>query len=78
MADTASEVVVWEPVEVSTKPSLPRHLTKSTLDTGLASTAEKRVPSSVIDWCCSYDVAAMTEVSANSKGRHSLHVLGVF
>jgi len=31
------------------KPSLPRHLTRSALETGLARTAEKSVPSSVTD-----------------------------
>jgi hypothetical protein len=46
-------------------PSLPRHFKRSGLVTGLASTAEKSVPSSVTSWCCSYDVAAMTEASAH-------------
>jgi hypothetical protein len=42
-----------EPVELRTKPSLPKHLTMSVLVTGLASTAENKVPSSEIVGCCS-------------------------
>lgn len=36
-----------------TKPSLPKQRVRSSLETGLASTAEKTVPSSLMDWCCS-------------------------
>jgi hypothetical protein len=47
------------------KPSLTRQRVRSVLETGLARTAEKSVPSSGVAWYCSYDVAAMTRASAN-------------
>lgn len=51
----------WGECEESTKPNLARQRVRSSFDTGLARTAENRLPSSDNAWHCSYDVAAMTE-----------------
>ena len=62
------------------KPSLPRHLMRSGLVTGLPSTAENSVPSSVTSWFSSYDVAAMTDgqlLSGQSFGGRTRSILVV-
>jgi hypothetical protein len=60
-------VTVDAPVEERINPSLARHFVRSARVTGLARTAENRVPSSVMERCCSYEVAAIT---GNDQQRH--------